>query len=221
MTTATLPAPAPLAFIGTPSAVAAIGHPERRSLLEALAERPDSATGLADRLGESRQRINYHLKALEAAGLVELAEERPRRGLTERVFRPVARRFVINPAVLGSLDVGMMAEEGEGDRWSARYAMALAARATREIAALESKARAKGKRLATASLDTTVHLETPGAMAAFVEDLACAVAHVVACHQSSAPGARPFRVSCSSWPAPSPAATVPVTHSSPLTHDKA
>lgn len=201
MTVAT-PAPAELAFIDSSPAVAAVGHPERSALLQALAERPDSSSGLAARTGDRRQRINYHLKALEAAGLVELAEERPRRGLTERVFRPAARSFVIDPAVLGPLDAGTMAEEGEGDRWSARYALALAARATRELAALESKARSEKKRLATASLDTVVHLDSPPAMAVFVEDLACAVAEVVARHQSSAPDARPFRVSCSSWPAP-------------------
>ncbi len=198
----TVPATPDLAVIDTPPAVAAVAHPDRRALLEALAGRPDSASGLAARTGDRRQRVNYHLKALEAAGLVELAEERPRRGLTERVFRPAARGFVIDPAVLGPLDAGAMTGKEEGDRWSARYAIALAARATREIAALESKACAAGKRLATASLDTIVHLENPGAMAAFVDDLACAVAHVVACHQSAAPDARPFRVSCSSWPAP-------------------
>ena len=201
MTTGTS-ASAELALIDSPPAVAAVGHPERSALLRALADRPDSASGLAARTGDRRQRVNYHLKALEAAGLVELAEERPRRGLTERVFRPAARSFVIDPAVLGPLDAGAMTEKEEGDRWSARYAIALAARATREIAALESKACAAGKRLATASLDTIVHVENPGAMAAFVDDLARAVAHVVACHQSSAPNARPFRLSCSSWPAP-------------------
>lgn len=213
--TAAIPAPAELAFIDSTPAVAAVGHPERRALLEALADRPDSSSGLAARIGDRRQRINYHLKALETAGLVELAEERPRRGLTERVFRPTARSFVIDPAVLGPLDAGTMAEEGEGDRWSARYAIALAARATREIAALESKARTGKKRLATASLDTIVHLKNPGAMAAFVEDLACAVAQVVARHQDPGCGARPFRVSCSSWPAPSGAARDPSpTHAS-------
>ncbi|MBL8987996.1 MAG: helix-turn-helix transcriptional regulator, partial [Gemmatimonadetes bacterium] len=36
----------------------------RRQLLEALAE-PDSAAGLARRLGLPRQRVNYHLRLLE------------------------------------------------------------------------------------------------------------------------------------------------------------
>ncbi|NIP81922.1 MAG: helix-turn-helix domain-containing protein, partial [Gemmatimonadetes bacterium] len=58
-----------------------------RRLLDALLERPDSAVGLARRLGDTRQRLNYHLRVLEGAGLVELEEERPRRGVRERVMR--------------------------------------------------------------------------------------------------------------------------------------
>ena len=42
--------------------------PERRRLVEALAREPDSASGLARRLGEKRQRLNYHLRLLERAG---------------------------------------------------------------------------------------------------------------------------------------------------------
>lgn len=187
-------------MITTAKGVAAVGHAERRALLQALADTPDSATGLAERTGDRRQRINYHLKALEAAGLVELVEERPRRGLTERVFRPTARAFAIDPAVLGPLDAGTLVESG--DRWAAAYAIALACRSTREIAALEAKARDQGKRLATAAMDATVHLASPAAMAAFIDDLARAIAEVVARHDDTAPEARPFRVSCASWPAP-------------------
>ena len=49
--------------------------PLRRSLLERLRE-PASATRVAAELGIPRQRVNYHLRELERAGLVELVEER-------------------------------------------------------------------------------------------------------------------------------------------------
>jgi len=189
-----------LAFVDSDDGVAAVSHPERRSLLQALAKKPDSASGLAARVGEKRQRINYHVRSLEAAGLIELAEERPSRGLTERVYRPVGRRFVIDPSILGDLDAG----EGlsEGDSWSAAFAIALASRSTREIASLQTKAGQQSKRLATAAMDSTVCLETPKAMQAFVDDLARATAEVIARHNNPASAARPFRVTSCSYPAP-------------------
>ena len=189
-----------LALVTSGAAVAAIGHPTRRRVLQLLADAPDSASGLAERLDDTRQRVNYHVRALEEAGLVELAEERPRRGLTEKIYRPVGRGFAIDPAVLGSLDAGEALTGG--DRWAAGYAIALASRATREIAALGRKAVRARKRLAVASLDTTVRLRDPKAMETFVDDLARAVADVVARHDDPGGDSRPFRVTTCSHPAP-------------------
>lgn len=187
-----------LAVVDSDDAVSALGNPDRRRILQALATSPDSASGLAGRLGDSRQRMNYHVRQLEAAGLVELAEERPRRGLTEKIFRPAARRFALDPSILGSLDAGESIEEG--DRWAAAYAIALASRATREIAALRTKAANRDKRLAVASMDATVRLRTPRAMEAFIDDLARAIAEVVARHDDPGADARAFRVTSLSHP---------------------
>ena len=52
---------------------------------------------LAARVGITRQKVNYHLNALEAHGLVELAEERKRGGITERVLRATAATYVVSP----------------------------------------------------------------------------------------------------------------------------
>jgi len=63
--------------------------PTRARLLAALAE-PGSATTLAARVGLARQKVNYHLRALEEHGLVELVEERRKGNMTERVLRATA-----------------------------------------------------------------------------------------------------------------------------------
>ncbi|RZJ43087.1 MAG: ArsR family transcriptional regulator, partial [Brevundimonas sp.] len=55
--------------------------PIRRRILAALVE-PASAAGLAKQLDMPRQKIGYHLKALEDAGLIRLAGERKKRGFT-------------------------------------------------------------------------------------------------------------------------------------------
>ena len=83
----------------------------------------------------------------------------------------MGRRFALDPTVLGPLDAGRQLPV-EGDRWAAGYAVALASRTTREIARLQEKAARQNKRLAVGSMDTAVHLASPMAMEAFIDDLA-------------------------------------------------
>src|SRR5437764_14580342 len=64
--------------------------PFRLRLLTGLQE-PESASGLARRLGLPRQQVNYHLRELERAGFIEMAESRQRRGCTERIMRLTSR----------------------------------------------------------------------------------------------------------------------------------
>ncbi|HEU5305450.1 MAG TPA: winged helix-turn-helix domain-containing protein, partial [Gemmatimonadales bacterium] len=178
MTAAPLPS---LAIIRQPDHALVLLDPERRRLVEALATAPDSASGLARRLGEKRQRLNYHLRLLEDAGLVELAEERQKGNCTERVLRLAARRFVLDPGTVGNLAVSDPDEAGD-DRFSATYLLALAARVIRELADLLERATTQRTRLATASVNTTVRLGSPADFDAFVRDLTRAVAGVVARH---------------------------------------
>lgn len=191
--------PPSLAVVEDPERVALLLDPGRRRLLEALRENPDSAAGLARRLDEPRQRLNYHLRALEDAGLVELEEERRKGNCVERVLRVVARRFVVDPAALR----GLAADPAElSDRFSAGYLVALASRAIRELAGLVEKADEENRRVATAGLETRIRLATPADFEAFVEDLAAAVARVVAEHHDEDARGRSFRVTAGTYPAP-------------------
>ena len=61
-------------------------HPLRQRILEAVALVPGSGQSLARRLGEGQPKVHYHLKRLEAAGLVKVVEERRKRGMTERLY---------------------------------------------------------------------------------------------------------------------------------------
>jgi DNA-binding transcriptional ArsR family regulator len=184
--------------IREPERIAVLMDPGRRRLVRALVERPDSAVGLARRLGDTRQRLNYHLRVLADAGLLELAEERQRRGAKERVFRVVARRFVLDPGSLEELS----AEPVPGDRFSATYLVALASRMIRELAALLARAKSTGKRLATAGMSAEVRLAEPSDFAAFVDALSEAVAGVVARYDVDGPGTRTFRVIAGTYPGP-------------------
>src|SRR6188508_2876737 len=106
------------------AAVEAALDPIRAAILDALTE-PGSATTVAAAVGSTRQKVNYHLKALETHGLVELAEERAWGGITERFVRRSARHLVVAPDVIGraALDPNEVA-----DRLSAAYLIAVNAR---------------------------------------------------------------------------------------------
>ena len=78
-------------------AAAASLDPIRARLLAELAAGPASAAMLAGKVGLPRQKVNYHLRALERHGLVELAGERRKGNVTERLMRATAASYVISP----------------------------------------------------------------------------------------------------------------------------
>jgi len=86
-----------VAVIDDPAAAEASLDPIRARLLAELAQ-PGSASSLAERVGLTRQKANYHLRALERHGLAELVEERRKGNVTERVLQATAAAYVISPA---------------------------------------------------------------------------------------------------------------------------
>ena len=189
----------PLDVIRSPESAAALLDPTRQQLLAHLKE-PDSATGLARRLRLPRQRINYHLRVLETAGLVEMVEERRKGNCLERVVRATARAFIISPEALGELGPTM---ETAADRLSGAYLIAAAGRAIRDVADLEDRARKEGKRVATLTLEADVRFANADARAKFAEELASAVARLAArYHDDKAPGGRRFRLLAAVHPVP-------------------
>ena len=188
--------------IEDPAAAVVALSPVRARLLAELSV-PGSASTLAPRVGLSRQKVNYHLRALEVHGLVEIVEERPRRGLTERILVASAAAYVVSPAARGeaAVDSGAAAE-----RLSARYLIALAARAVREVGDLARRADRAGKRLPTLALDAEIRFRSTAERAAFTEDLAAAVTGLASrYHDAEAPGGRAYRLVVAAHPLPHPA----------------
>jgi DNA-binding transcriptional ArsR family regulator len=177
--------------IDDPAAAAVALEPVRSRLLAELAE-PASAAALAARVGISRQKINYHLRALEAHGLVRQAETRRWGGLTERRMVASAASYVVSPGAMGPAAAD---PRRRADRLSAGYVIALAARAIREVSGLLRGAEAAGKNLATLSIDTEIRFRSPAERAAFTGELTRAVAALAArYHDEKAPGGRPHRL---------------------------
>ena len=185
-----------LAVLDDAATARVVLDPIRVEILHALSE-PGSATSLAKTLGIPRQKVNYHLRALEDHQLVELVEERPRRGLTERVMAASARSYVLSPRVLGST----ASDPATTERLSARYLIALAARMIQEVAELARRADAVGKPLATLSIDTEIRFATARDRADFTNDLAEMVTALAArYHDESAPDGRRHRLVVAAHP---------------------
>lgn len=164
-----------IAVIDDPATAEVSLDPVRAQLLAQLAE-PGSAATLARRVGLPRQKINYHLRALERHGLVELVEERRKGNCTERMLRASASSYVISPSVLGSVEPD---PHQAPDRLSARWLLALASRLVRDVGELLTGATRARKRLATFALEGEIRFASPGDRAAFTEELASTITTLV------------------------------------------
>jgi DNA-binding transcriptional ArsR family regulator len=180
--------------IEDPAAAAVALDPVRTRLLAELVE-PGSAASLSARVGITRQKVNYHLKALEAHGLVELAEERRWGGITERVLRATAASYVVSPAALAASGAD---PDQTADRLSARYLVALAGRVVREVGSLARRAEAAGRRLPTMAIDTEIRFRSAADRAAFADDLTNAVISIAARYHHD--DGRPYRLVVAAHP---------------------
>lgn len=180
-----------VAVIDDPEAAESSLDPVRVRLLAELAE-PGSATTLAQRVGLTRQKVNYHLRELERHGLVELVEERRKGNCTERVLRATAASYVISPSVLAAVEP----DPGRSrDQLSARWLLAVAARLVRDVGELVTGAAKARKRLATFAIDGEVRFASAADRAAFAEELAGAVTSLVSkYHDEAAAGGRAHRI---------------------------
>src|SRR3954468_19199326 len=132
-----------LEIIDDPAAAVVALDPVRSRLLSELAE-PASAATLSARIGIPRQKINYHLGALEKHNLVRLAENRKWGGLTERLMVATAASYMVSPSAMGA---AASDPDRNKDRLSASYLIALAARVVREVRALLGRSEELEKRL--------------------------------------------------------------------------
>jgi DNA-binding transcriptional ArsR family regulator len=180
-----------VAVIDDAEAAEASLDPIRSQVLSALAE-PASAAGVAAKLGLARQKVNYHLRTLERHGLVELAEERRKGNMTERVMRATAASYVISPAALAGLQPD---PERARDQLSARWLVALAAQLVRDVGELLARGAEANKKVATLALDAEVRFASAADRAAFGAELTEAVTQLVGrYHAGDAPSGRDHRV---------------------------
>ncbi|HWA82612.1 MAG TPA: helix-turn-helix domain-containing protein [Fimbriimonadaceae bacterium] len=179
-------------IIADPESAALILHPLRLRILEALAE-PASASTLSGPLGVPRQHLNYHLRELEKAGLVEFVEERRKGNCVERRYRSTARSYVISPAALGSVNAS---PEKVANRRSAEYLVALGSRLIEDTAELIAAKKAPP----TLALETEIAFATDEERAQFAQELAAFATGLAQRYHKPSDKANPYRILIAAHP---------------------
>jgi DNA-binding transcriptional ArsR family regulator len=182
--------------IADPEALQALSHPLRIRILDAL-RRPDSAAGVARRLAEARQKVNYHLKELERAGLVSRAGERRTGNFVETLYQAAARTLVVSPRAAWG-DPRRLAALTE--QTSLEHLVNLGERLERDAAVLLDRAAFDGEEIASAAVDAEVRLAGPEERAAFLEEYLAAVGPVL--RRYGRTKGTPFRVALAVYPDP-------------------
>ncbi|SNT12633.1 Helix-turn-helix domain-containing protein [Asanoa hainanensis] len=88
----------------------ALLKPHRIEVLRQLAE-PRSCTEVATELGQTPQRVYYHVKRLVDAGLVTQVSERKVRGISEGIYQAGARSYWLSPRLVGRIGLRKAQDE--------------------------------------------------------------------------------------------------------------
>ena len=89
-------------LIEKPEQAGAILHPLRLELLR-RSDEPRTCSELAEAVGETPQKIYYHVKVLERAGALERVEERRVRAIHEGYYQATARAYWLSPKLIGQI----------------------------------------------------------------------------------------------------------------------
>lgn len=172
-----------------------LGHPLRVQILGALRE-PASAATVARHVGQSRQKVNYHLKELERAGLVVPVEERRIGNFIETLFQSVARSFVVSPQVAWS---DPRRVEALRQQHSLERLVMVGEQVQRDAAALLDRAAFDGEQIASAAVEADVRFADERDRAAFLEDYLEAIQKL--CDRYGARDGIAYKVVVAAYPA--------------------
>lgn len=161
-----------VAFIERLEAATALFHPMRLNLLRRLAERR-TCSELGRDIGETPQKVNYHLKILVDQGLVERVDERRVRGIMEGIFQARAQSYWLAPDLVGRIGGARHA----GDRMSLGFLLDLSEQLRGDIRDLV-RASATGRRVPTLGVSAQVELRDGRERQAFLRDVQAAIQDV-------------------------------------------
>jgi DNA-binding transcriptional ArsR family regulator len=165
----------------------ALLKPQRIEVLRELAE-PRSCTEVGARLGQTPQRVYYHVKRLVEAGLVVVVSERRVRGIMEGVYQATARSYWLSPHLVGTIG-----EPKPVDQLSLGYLVSLVEEIQAGLAALDGTV----EDTPLLGISGEVRL-APGDRQAFLDDLRSALQDVF--RKYGGAEGESFRVALAAYP---------------------
>ncbi len=153
-------------MIDDPERVAALAYPIRVAILDVLRS-PNSSSGVARIIGETRQKTNYHVRALEEAGLIKAVGERRTGNFVEQLYQSVAGTFVVSPRLAWSDDRRV---EALRSQLPLEQLVELGEDIQHDATALLDRAAFDGDDIPCGAVDAAVRFRDEAARAAFLEE---------------------------------------------------
>ncbi len=159
-------------YIDSLDQAVALLKPARLDILKRL-DAPRTCPELAESFGETAQRIYYHVKALETAGLVEKVEERRVRGTVEGYYQAAARSYWLSPSLVGKIG----GERTSRDQISLRYLLDLTEEIQVDVGRLARQSES-GIDIPSLSLSAHIHLPDASRRAEFMQEVQSIFQHL-------------------------------------------
>ncbi len=86
-------------YLEAASQIKALAHPMRLGILKALGASTMTNQQLAEALGQPPAKTHFHVLELSRAGLIVLAEQRPKGGVIEKYYRAAATHFQLGSSL--------------------------------------------------------------------------------------------------------------------------
>jgi len=152
-------------LVDSVSQAAVLLKPLRIAMLREMSE-PRTCPELASRFEQSAQKIYYHVKTMQRAGLVERLGERLVNGIAEGFYRARSRSYWLSPRLVGALGGRQSIEDQTSLRMLAGHAEDM----LEDVGRLGEKTDA-GTHVPSLSLSVEVDLPTRDRRGAFLSEL--------------------------------------------------
>ena len=173
--------------------MALLANPLKAEILREMNQAQTTAE-LAQRMDMPRQKLGYHVRQLEEAGLLQSVGESRRGNCVARQLQAVARHFVVSKT---DADTGVLP-----GRFSSNWLVEQSARTIREIGMLSAAADAVDEQIQAVTLDAEIAFDNLQEQQAFAQELGEIISALVARYGSDSSAARRFRVLAASYPKP-------------------
>ncbi|MEE8109234.1 MAG: helix-turn-helix domain-containing protein [Gammaproteobacteria bacterium] len=171
--------------------MALLADPLKSKILQEM-DQPRTTAELAVVMGMPRQKLGYHVRQLEDAGLLASVGESRRGNCVARKLQAAARQII----VIRTDPQGSIPE----DRYSGSWLMERCASAIREVGVLSSAAGEKGEKLPVLTLESEIAFDNPQDQQAFAQELSELIAALIDRYGSTSSGATRFRFLVASYP---------------------